>query len=169
MKLATFEVETSLGPKQRLGAVHPASDDSLVDITTGYAAILREEGVTAADRVARGTVPPSMQSFLATGDRGFEAVTQVLISALMTVAGGGWFTIGVVILLLLAFPFRNDRPWAVYALPAIILLFYLPNLSATLSVLQNTPGTPPWQGNVVACLSAVVGLALYPKPLIDQC
>jgi hypothetical protein len=97
-----------------------------------------------------------------------EAVTQVLISALMTVAGGGWFTIGVVILLLLAFPFRNDRPWAVYALPAIILLFYLPNLSATLSVLQNTPGTPPWQGNVVACLSAVVGLALYPKPLMDQ-
>lgn len=97
-----------------------------------------------------------------------EAVTQVLISALMTVAGGGWFTVGVVILLLLAFPFRNDRPWAVYALPAIILLFYLPNLSATLSVLQNTPGTPPWQGNVVACLSAVVGLALYPKPLMDR-
>jgi len=97
-----------------------------------------------------------------------EAVTQVLISALMTVSGGGWFTVGVVILLLLAFPFRNDRTWAVYALPTIILLFYLPNLSATLSVLQNTPGTPPWQGNVVACLSAVVGLALYPKPLTDQ-
>jgi hypothetical protein len=97
-----------------------------------------------------------------------EAVTQVLISALMTVSGGGWFTVGVVILLLLAFPFRNDRTWAVYALPVIILLFYLPNLSATLSVLHNTPGTPPWQGNVVACLSAVVGLALYPKPLMDQ-
>lgn len=97
-----------------------------------------------------------------------EAVTQVLITALMTVAGGGWFTVGVVILLLLAFPFRNDRPWAVYALPATILLFYLPNLSATLSVLQNTPGTPPWQGNVIACLSAIVGLALYPKPLIES-
>lgn len=97
-----------------------------------------------------------------------EAVTQVLISALMTVAGGGWFTVGIVILLLLAFPFRNDRTWAVYALPVIILLFYLPNLSATLLVLQNTPGTPPWQGNVVACLSAIVGLALYPKPLVDQ-
>jgi len=97
-----------------------------------------------------------------------EAATQVLISALMTVAGGGWFTVGVVILLLLALPFRNDRQWAVYALPAVILLFYLPNLWATLSVLQNTPGTPPWQGNLVACLSAVVGLALYPKPLAEQ-
>jgi hypothetical protein len=97
-----------------------------------------------------------------------EAATQVLISALMTVAGGGWFTVGVVILLLLAFPFRNDRKWAVYALPAIILLFYLPNLWATLSVLQQTPGTPPWQGNVVACLSAVVGIALYLRPLAIQ-
>jgi hypothetical protein len=97
-----------------------------------------------------------------------EAATQVLISALMTVAGGGWFTVGVVILLLLAFPFRNDRRWAVYALPAVILLFYLPNLWATLSVFQHTPGTPPWQGNVVACLSAVVGVALYPKPLAEQ-
>jgi hypothetical protein len=86
----------------------------------------------------------------------------------MTVAGGGWFTVGVVILLLLAFPFRNDRKWAVYALPAIILLFYLPNLWATLSVLQQTPGTPPWQGNVVACLSAVVGIALYLRPLAIQ-
>lgn len=62
----------------------------------------------------------------------------------MTVAGGGWFTIGVVIMLLLGFPFRNDGKWAVYALPAVILLFYLPNLQATLSVLQNTPGTPSW-------------------------
>lgn len=97
-----------------------------------------------------------------------EAVTQVVLSALMTVAGGGWFTVGVVILLLLAFPFRNDRPWAIYALPAIILLFYLPNLSATLSVLQNTPGTPPYQGNVIACLSAVVGLVFYPKPMLNH-
>lgn len=97
-----------------------------------------------------------------------EAATQVLISALMTVSGGGWFTVGVVILILLAFPFRNDRRWAVYALPAVVLLFYILNLSATLSVLQNTPGNPPWQGNVFACLSAIVGLALYPRPLEDR-
>jgi hypothetical protein len=97
-----------------------------------------------------------------------EPAMQVLILALMKVAGGGWFTVGVVILLLLAFPFRNDRKWAVYALPGVILMFYLPNLWATLLVLQHTPGNPPWQGNVVACLSAVVGFALYPKPLAPQ-
>lgn len=97
-----------------------------------------------------------------------EAANQVLISALMTVSGGGWFTVGVVILTLLAFPFRNDRKWAVYALPVVILLFYLPNLWATLSVLEQTPGNPPWQGNLFACLSAVVGLLLYPRPLADH-
>lgn len=97
-----------------------------------------------------------------------EAGNQVLISALMTVAGGGWFTVGVVLLLLLAFPFRNDRRWAFYAIPAVILLFYLPNLSATLTVLQTTPGNPPWQGNVIACLSAIIGFGLYHKPLEGQ-
>jgi hypothetical protein len=132
-------------------------------------------GITAVVSLVMGGVYMVKRSFMpyhaAALSRGWgevEAATQVLISALMTVSGGGWFTVGVVILVLLVFPFRNDRTWAVYALPAVILLFYLPNLRATLLVLQNTPGTPPWQGNAVACLSAIVGVALYPKPLTGQ-
>lgn len=93
---------------------------------------------------------------------------QVLISALMDVSGGGWFTVGVVIVILLVFPFRNDERWAVYALPAVVLLFYIPNLWATLSVLWNTPASPPWYGNLAACLSAVIGFVLYPKPLGEE-
>lgn len=129
-------------------------------------------GITAVVSLVLGGVYVFKQSFmpyhadaLSMRWSELEAVNQVLISALMTVSGGGWFTVGVVILTLLVFPFRNDRRWAVYALPAFILLFYIPNLSATLAVLQNTPGNPPWQGNAFACLSAVVGFALYPKPL----
>ena len=97
-----------------------------------------------------------------------ETADQILISALMDVSGGGWFTVGVVIVILLVFPFRNDEQWAIYALPAIILIFYLPNLWATLSVLWNTPASPPWYGNLIACLSAVVGFVLYPKPLGNE-
>ncbi|WP_157884815.1 hypothetical protein [Halorubrum aethiopicum] len=97
-----------------------------------------------------------------------EAANQVLISALMTVAGGGWFTVGVVLVLLLVFPFRNDRKWVLYAIPMTILLFYLPNLWATLTVLQTTPANPPWQGNVFACLSAIIGFGLYHKPLEER-
>jgi len=132
-------------------------------------------GITAVVSLVLGGVYVLKQSFmpyhadaLSSSWGELEAATQVLISALMTVAGGGWFTVGVVILILLAFPFRNDRQWALYALPGIILLFYLPNLWATLSVLQHTPGSPPWQGNVFACLSAIVGLLLYHRPLEAQ-
>lgn len=99
------------------------------------------------------------------GWRGLEEPTQTLISALMTVAGGGWFTAGVVILALLAIPFRRNERWAVYAIPAVILLFYVPNLWATLTVLWKTSATPPWYGNLLACISAIVGLIVYPKPL----
>ena len=47
---------------------------------------------------------------------------QVLILALMRVAGGGWFAMGVGLLMLLRFPFRKEQSWAIYALPALILL-----------------------------------------------
>lgn len=44
----------------------------------------------------------------------------------------------------------------------------VPNLWATLTVLQTTPANPPWQGNVSACLSAIIGFGLYHKPLEEQ-
>ena len=132
-------------------------------------------GITAVVSLILGSVYLFKQSFMPyhadaieKSWNAVEAANQVLISALMTVAGGGWFTVGGVILLLLAFPFRNDRRWALYAIPAIILLFYLPNLWATLTVLQTTPANPPWQGNVFACMSAILGLGLYYKPLEEQ-
>lgn len=129
-------------------------------------------GITAVVSLILGSVYLFKQSFMSYhGDaigkswNTVEPANQVLISALMTVAGGGWFTVGVVLLLLLAFPFRNDRQWALYAIPVVIMLFYLPNLWATLTVLQATPGNPPWQGNVFACISAIIGFGLYYKPL----
>jgi hypothetical protein len=132
-------------------------------------------GITAVVSLILGSIYLFKQSFMPyhadaieKSWNAVEAANQVLISALMTVAGGGWFTVGVVLLLLLAFPFRNDRRWALYAIPAIILLFYLPNLWATLTVLQTTPGNPPWQGNVFACMSAIIGLGLYHKPLEER-
>lgn len=94
-----------------------------------------------------------------------DGASQVLISALMTVAGGGWVSVGVFIVVLLLFPFRNDQHWAIITLPALILLFYIPNLLATLSVLQHTPATPPWYGNAFSCVAAVVGFVLYPWPM----
>jgi hypothetical protein len=90
---------------------------------------------------------------------------QVLISALMTVGGGGWFTAGVVLLLLLAFPFWNDRRWAVWAIPAVLCY------STFQTCRRHSHGPKPHLGtsrgkvNVFACLSAMIGFDLYHKPL----
>ena len=86
--------------------------------------------------------------------------TQALIESLMEVAAGGWLALGVLILLLVAFPIQRGERWARFAVPAALLLFYVPALLATLRVLHETPASPPWRMNLVACLSAVVGLLL---------
>ena len=89
-----------------------------------------------------------------------DAATQVLIKALMEVAGGGWLALGTLTLLLVAFPIRRGERWARWALPTVSLLFYVPTLLATLSVLQQTPATPPWYGNLAVCVASVVALML---------
>jgi hypothetical protein len=86
--------------------------------------------------------------------------TQTVFKALMEVAAGGWLALGALVLLLVAFPIRRGERWARLAAPAALLLFYVPTLLATLSVLHETPASPPWRLNVVACLTAVVGLLL---------
>lgn len=89
-----------------------------------------------------------------------DHATQTLIKALMEVAAGGWLTLGVLILLLVVFPIRHGERWARLAAPVALLLFYVPTLLATLSVFQQTPASPPWRGNVAACVAAVLGFLL---------
>jgi hypothetical protein len=86
--------------------------------------------------------------------------SQALLKALMEVAAGGWLALGALVLSLVAFPIRRGERWARLAAPAALLLFYIPTLLATLSVLRETPASPPWRFNVVACLCVVVGFLL---------
>ncbi|WP_049901793.1 fumarylacetoacetate hydrolase family protein [Natrinema sp. J7-1] len=77
MKLATFEVDTPVGPIERIGAAVEAtgSDDAgagdatLVDLTAAYGAALAAEGEPAPADLARAHVPPEMIAFLERGDR----------------------------------------------------------------------------------------------------
>lgn len=93
---------------------------------------------------------------------------QVLIKALMLVAGGGWFAVGAIVIILLLFPFRQNQKWSAYAIPAIFILFYVPTLLATLYVLQNTPASPPWYGNLISIVVSLLGLMAYPPAAMDQ-
>lgn len=89
-----------------------------------------------------------------------DAATQALIKALMEVAGGGWLALGTLMLFLVAFPIRRGERWARWAAPAASLLFYVPTLLATLSVLQQTPASPPWRANLGMCVAAVLAFLL---------
>jgi ABC-type Fe3+ transport system permease subunit len=89
-----------------------------------------------------------------------DAATQVLIKGLMEVAGGGWLALGTLTLLLALVPIRRGERWARWALPIASLLLYVPTLFAALSVLEQTPATPPWYGNLLVCVASVFALIL---------
>ena len=108
----------------------------------------------------RDSFMPYHAAALGRGWGELDPATQTLLKALMEVAAGGWLALGALVLLLVAFPIRRGERWARLAAPAALLLFYVPALLATLSVLSATPASPPWRFNLVACLCAVVGLLL---------
>ena len=64
-------------------------------------------------------------------------------------------------MIVLAFiPMRRGEMWARLLVPFLLVLFYVPNLLATLTVLEQTPASPPWYGNALALLATAIGLAL---------
>ena len=71
MKLATFEVSTSLGPFLRVGAL---SSDRLIDLNLGYVCYLeRERHHPRPYELAATVLPPDMLSFLRMGGDATEA------------------------------------------------------------------------------------------------
>ena len=116
--------------------------------------------VLGAIYLFRDSFMPYHAAALGRGWGELEPATQALLKALMEVAAGGWLALGALVLLLVAFPIRRGERWARLAAPAALLLFYVPTLLATLSVLHETPASPPWRFNVLACLCAVVGFLL---------
>ena len=125
-----------------------------------YAATALVSLVFGAIYFFRDSFMPYHAAALGTEWGELDPATQALLKALMEVAAGGWLALGALVLLLVAFPIRRGERWARLAAPAALLLFYVPTLLATLSVLQETPASPPWRFNVVACLTAVVSLLL---------
>lgn len=75
MKLASFAVETPLGPARRVGVMR---DEQVNDVTTGYAAVLAAEGAQQPGHIASAIAPPDMTAFLSNGDRAFEAAREVM-------------------------------------------------------------------------------------------
>jgi 2-keto-4-pentenoate hydratase/2-oxohepta-3-ene-1,7-dioic acid hydratase in catechol pathway len=77
MKLATFEVETDVGRKRRVGVKRDDAEE-LVEVTAAYAAALDKAGEDDPVAVAETHAPTDMQTFLERGDRAFEAAREAL-------------------------------------------------------------------------------------------
>lgn len=82
MRLATFEVETPIGPERRVGVVEnpgaEAADHRLLDVTAAYAQVLVDQGEEDPVAVAETLAPPNMLAFLSRGDRAMDAAQAVL-------------------------------------------------------------------------------------------
>lgn len=74
MRLASFAVETAVGPARRLGV---REDDRLFDVTAGYAHVLARAGEATPGDVAETIAPPEMTPFLQRGDRAMDAAREV--------------------------------------------------------------------------------------------
>jgi 2-keto-4-pentenoate hydratase/2-oxohepta-3-ene-1,7-dioic acid hydratase in catechol pathway len=74
MRLASFAVETAVGPVARVGIER---DGTLLDVTAGYAHVLAEDGEATPVEVAETLAPPDMIAFLRRGDRALDAARAV--------------------------------------------------------------------------------------------
>lgn len=66
MKLASFQVQTRVGRFNRIGAVQ--DNNTLIDLTSSYVALLDREGRTNFYGVAETIVPSDMKAFVEGGD-----------------------------------------------------------------------------------------------------
>lgn len=89
-----------------------------------------------------------------------DSATQTLLLALMDVAGAGWAVTGVLVCVLVWFPFRAGDRWARWVVPGALIALYIPILLATLEVLSSTPAIPPWYGNAAALIATTIGFFL---------
>lgn len=126
--------------------------------------------ITAVASVGMAALYLSSQSFMPyhAAALGMEwsqlaASQQILLLALMRVAGAGFLCLALVIACLLIWPYRAGERWASWLLPIAIMVVYLPTLWATLSVTLQTPAHAPWMGPGAALLSALIGRLLDPR------
>jgi 2-keto-4-pentenoate hydratase/2-oxohepta-3-ene-1,7-dioic acid hydratase in catechol pathway len=81
MKLVSFEVKTPVGPVRRIGALASpelAESSEIVDLTAGYAMLLREGGEPLWQEIAAAAMSPDMVSFLKGGEASRRRAQEVL-------------------------------------------------------------------------------------------
>ena len=87
---------------------------------------------------------------------------QILLWALVKVAGAGFFVVGLSALIILLIPFRRGDKWAHWALPLIGIVWNAILLYAAGTVAAETQASPPWIGSAVGIISVIIAFMLSP-------
>ena len=86
-----------------------------------------------------------------------EPNLQILIIALMRVAGGGFLATGLAVFILLMISWKGEAIWASYAISAIALCTSIGTLYATWLVKTKTPGKSPFGLSLLALVLTIIG------------
>lgn len=69
---------------------------------------------------------------------------RVLFQAMLNGAGGLMLLLALILITLLAIPFKNNERWSLFAIPLIGISALLITVRAAIFVELNTPAAPPW-------------------------
>lgn len=130
----------------------------LVISSVCYGAIAITSLIFGLIYLTRSQFMPYHSLALAKSGSEVEVKTQILILALMRVAGGGFISTGIAILYLLCIPFQAEATWAKYSIFLVCLGTSTGSCYATLLVKLKTPGNPPAWLSVATILLSIVGL-----------
>ena len=98
-----------------------------------------------------------------------EFGTQVLILALMRVAGGGWLALGFLTISFAVGTFRTNQRLARWALPTGTIIFWMASLAATWSVYRETGAQTPWAPSLAVVVFALgAWLIDAPWSMVDR-
>lgn len=86
-----------------------------------------------------------------------EPNIQILILALMRVAGAGFIATAIAVTIILCFPFKAGEQWAIYGLFSICACTSVGSSYATFLVQNQTPGNPPFKLSLGTIILTIVG------------
>ena len=89
-----------------------------------------------------------------------DAGIQTLILALMRLAGGGWFALGFVTIVMALAAFRTRNVLVRWTLPAGTLVSWSASFAATWGVYQATGAPTPWAPSLAVAAFTVLALGM---------
>lgn len=87
---------------------------------------------------------------------------QVLLRNLVTLAGAGFFSVGLSCLVILLIPFIRGELWAKWEVPFVLMVSNAFCLYVTASVAAKTDASPPWQLLIVILIIVLFAYVISP-------